>query len=385
MKTFRCLAVFSSFSLVLSFSKADSPGPTITLPTAIADSEWQALVAAVNSKPKLTNDMAPKDQVRAIDAYGAGISDAAHAFLAAHPTDPRRFEAMKDILYAPHYFMTDVVADPATPGRVKIIRDEAAAAAEDKEEAAVENQLLTEADVPSAIRESVEARKVENEVRYFDDSDDKDKPGALATLQSHVDAFVAKYPKSMGVEQIVHDYMDLLERKDPAAVDRAWRAYALSSNAAVKELAAGKVRIIEAKEKPFSLTFTSLDGRAVDVSKLQGKVVLIDFWATWCGPCKAEIPNVVATYKKYHDQGFEVVGISLDSQGARSKLADFVKTHDMPWPQYFDGKGWGNEVAATYSIQAIPAMFLLDKEGKIVSTNARGPKLEEEVRRYLAL
>ena len=130
-------------------------------------------------------------------------------------------------------------------------------------------------------------------------------------------------------------------------------------------------------------------------------VTLVNIWATWCGPCKAEIPNVVANYKKYHDRGFEVVGIALEDgkllakdtpeqtaaklEKAKRVLTDFTAANAMPWPQYFDGKFWKNDISTQYAIQSIPAMFLLDQEGKVVSTNARGELLEKEVKRLLKL
>ena len=121
--------------------------------------------------------------------------------------------------------------------------------------------------------------------------------------------------------------------------------------------------------KPLDLKFTAVDGKAVDLSKLRGKVVLIDFWATWCPPCRDEVPNVVAAYTKYHAKGFEIVGISLDQD--KDALLAFTKGNGMVWPQYFDGKGWANEISHGFGIDMIPAMWLLGKDGKVVTTNAR--------------
>ena len=133
--------------------------------------------------------------------------------------------------------------------------------------------------------------------------------------------------------------------------------------------------------KPVDIQFTSIDGKKVDVSKMKGKVVLIDFWATWCGPCVAELPNVKRAYEKLHPKGFEIVGISLDSK--ESALRRFVKKEEMPWPQYFDGKGWNNSISKKHGIRSIPAMWLVDKEGNLADLNARS-NLEGKVEELLA-
>ncbi|NOX99705.1 MAG: TlpA family protein disulfide reductase [Verrucomicrobia bacterium] len=125
------------------------------------------------------------------------------------------------------------------------------------------------------------------------------------------------------------------------------------------------------------IAFTDLNGEKVDLASMKGKVVLVDFWATWCGPCVAELPNVLDAYKKHHDKGFEIIGISLDQDEAA--LKSFIKENDMPWTQYFDGKGWKNDIAQKYSITSIPATFLIGKNGKVVASNLRGPQLEAEV------
>ncbi len=129
------------------------------------------------------------------------------------------------------------------------------------------------------------------------------------------------------------------------------------------------------------IAFTALDGREVDLAKMTEKVVLVDFWATWCGPCVAEMPNVIAAYQKYHEKGFEIVGISLDED--KAAVEKFTAERGMPWPQFVDGKGWENQFVAEYGIRGIPATFLIGKGGKIVASNLRGPALEEALEKEL--
>ena len=127
---------------------------------------------------------------------------------------------------------------------------------------------------------------------------------------------------------------------------------------------------------------TSADGTVIDLAAYRGKVVLVDFWATWCGPCVAELPHVREAYEKYHAQGFEIVGISLDKEA--DKLAAFIKENHMSWPQFFDGQGWKNKLAQAYGINSIPATFLLDREGKIVAKGLRGDALSRKLGELLA-
>jgi peroxiredoxin len=124
-----------------------------------------------------------------------------------------------------------------------------------------------------------------------------------------------------------------------------------------------------------------LSGQPLALADFKGKIVLIDFWATWCGPCVAELPNVIAAYEKFHSKGFEVVGISLDK--SRDALTDFIKENKMPWAQYFDGLGWDSKLGQQYGIQSIPATFLLDGEGKIIAKNLSGSDLDSKLAELL--
>ncbi|MGM0599514.1 MAG: TlpA family protein disulfide reductase [Candidatus Rifleibacteriota bacterium] len=119
------------------------------------------------------------------------------------------------------------------------------------------------------------------------------------------------------------------------------------------------------------------DGKELSLDRFKDKILLVDFWATWCPPCVEEVPNLVKTYNKYHEKGFEIIGISFDE--SKEKFDKYIEENNMPWPQYFDGKGWKNEVGPTYGIQSIPTMYLLDKDQKVISNNLRGENLEKEL------
>jgi thiol-disulfide isomerase/thioredoxin len=127
------------------------------------------------------------------------------------------------------------------------------------------------------------------------------------------------------------------------------------------------------------MKFTAEDGREVDLDKMKGKVVLVDFWATTCVPCVAELPRVKAAFEKYQQKGFEVIGISCDTD--KQKLERFLKENGIAWPQYFDGQQQErNKFAQGFGIDGIPHMFFVDKKGclRFDSVRASGDQINFE-------
>ncbi|QDT71412.1 TlpA family protein disulfide reductase [Lacipirellula limnantheis] len=147
----------------------------------------------------------------------------------------------------------------------------------------------------------------------------------------------------------------------------------------------GMYRRLTLLGKPMKIEGTLLDGKPVDWESYRGKVVLVDFWATWCGPCRAEIPNVLEMYEAYHDQGFDVLGVSLDDTAAAAEK--YVAENKLPWSSIFpkneDQRGWSNPLVGYYGITGIPTAILVGKDGNVVNMNARGPVLGEQLEKLL--
>lgn len=129
------------------------------------------------------------------------------------------------------------------------------------------------------------------------------------------------------------------------------------------------------------IALESPEGNEIALSSFKGKVVLIDFWASWCGPCRKEMPNVVKAYAKFKNKGFEIFGVSLDQD--KSRWVDAIQKDGITWPQVSDLKQWQSSVVRQYNIQGIPYTVLLDREGKILAKNLRGEELEKKLAEVL--
>ena len=125
------------------------------------------------------------------------------------------------------------------------------------------------------------------------------------------------------------------------------------------------------------------DGQMVSLKESLGKVTLIDFWASWCGPCRVENPHVVALYNEFHEKGLNIIGVSLDREDQKEKWINAITTDNLTWTQVSNLKFWQDPIAKQYSVQSIPATFLLDADGKIIAKNLRGAELRAKVAEVL--
>ena len=160
---------------------------------------------------------------------------------------------------------------------------------------------------------------------------------------------------------------------------------AIRASKSGKDYAAEIVKMKKIAIGALAPDFTQADtaGKAVSLHDFKGKYVLIDFWASWCGPCRAENPNVVKAFNQYKEKGFTILGISLDQPGGKDKWLKAIHDDHLTWTQVSDLKSWNNDVAQLYAIQSIPQNFLVGPNGKIVAKNIRGEDLQNKLKELL--
>jgi thiol-disulfide isomerase/thioredoxin len=228
------------------------------------------------------------------------------------------------------------------------------------------------------LRSEAEQAALEN---WIDNSDVLTSPRQLAALEQRVAAFLANHPSAAETVPYQLARADLLFRFDSKKATEFLEQLSRSSDPKLAAAALARLDRAQLIGKPLQLSFSSLDGSNLDLDKLRGKVVLINFWATWCPDCIRELPIIKEVWQKHRDN-FVVVGISLDRD--RQSLENFIARKSLPWPQYFDGEGWNTAIATRYAVHSIPESWLIDKEGIVRATAVQAQDLETQVARLIA-
>lgn len=242
------------------------------------------------------------------------------------------------------------------------------------------NKQLSEESRPLNMAYS-EARKANNESE-MKKLEEKFKE-ARVKQTARVEEFVKQNNKSVASAYILSSMASRYD--DPNKLEAAINSLdkSLDDNMYVQNMR--KVLVVAKKtaigQTAMDFTQNDVDGKPVSLSDFRGKVVLVDFWAAWCGPCRAENPNVVEAYNKFKSKGFTVLGVSLDK--TKDKWVEAIEKDGLTWTQVSDLKYWDNEVSTMYGVRAIPANVLVGKDGKILAKNLRGDALHEKLAELL--
>ncbi len=332
-----------------------------------ADDLWKR-IEELKADPKVQPN-SQAEMIAVVKEWFGGQRAAAEAFGKAYPKDERRYAAKLIALQAAMQLARVPGAEPATKtGADEVIKEIDA--------------IIAAADAPA------DAKGEATFIRTMMKTEDlnPEKPESVGAFLKATDEFLAQYGTHKLAPQMRQMQLQVASQAKSPEAQALLKKFAEGGDPKLAEAAKGIVaqreKMASLKTKPLDLQFTAADGAEVDLAKLRGKVVLVDFWASWCGPCIAEMPNVVAAYKKLHEKGFEIVGISLDQD--KGKMEAAMKKHGMTWAQYFDGKGWQNKISSGFGIESIPAVWLLDKKGMLRETELRGAALAANVEKLLA-
>jgi thiol-disulfide isomerase/thioredoxin len=343
-------------------SPTDAPPEKIDFTKFKTAEEFWAAVEKLREEPREHSD-SPEDMMRKVRAWLTAKRDAANAFLKAYPNDAHRHQARLIAVDSEMQLAQFGDRSAKQPDR---------------------NELQAIAAAPDA--DATAKGEAEFFIVMLDaQSVDINSPHTVPPFQQALAAYLEKYPEHPRASYVASLLLQLLSQLDTPSTDPLLKKLAANPNEQISTPAKSVLQqrqfTSELKKKPLDLKFTAADGTEVDAAKLRGKVVLLDFWASWCGPCMGEAPHVAATYQKLHGKGLEIIGVSLDQDKAAMEAA--LKSAGMTWPQHYDGKGWQTDVAQRFGVQSIPSTWLFDKQGKLREHGLRGEELEARIENLL--
>jgi len=361
-----------------SQEKAKTPPPAATpatnqvakeTQTRSADELWMDFVRTVRTLPPAsaaqTNTVDPAEIERFHEAKAKGYiqaADKAKDFFSQYPGDERALQARLE----EYAYLVDAFQVGSTSHVARLD--------------GAEKKLLGDSSVPEEIRLQIRVNSLERAAAS------RRTEGFLAVLDTYEkeawklqDEFPQRPEGYSMLMKIAQLWLSNDQPERARAVASHVASHSEPSEARVR--AEMMLKHFTLLGKPIALKFRAADGREVDLQKLRGKVVLIDFWATWCQPCLIEIPKVTAAYRRLRDKGFEIVGINLDYE--KRNLDYVTQRAGMTWPQHFDGQGSENEWAQHFGVGLIPTMWLVDKQGVLRDLNGAG-SLEQKVEKLLA-
>jgi thiol-disulfide isomerase/thioredoxin len=347
-------------------SEEDSALVKAAGPASEADKAWRDLQKAFQPPaypPEWQNNEPTKEQIAAFEkkssVAAAEAADKARQFYTKYPTNENTSEAKKR-----EYELLKVAFDMGNTNSLTRLE-------------AIETSRLKDNSLSEDERLEIRVQQIQ---RLMSSGSPENITNSLTKMEKAVRALQTDFPKRTDLASLSMSLADAWLEQGNLQKSRALTEEVLKNNPPdeIKESAQALIKKLNRVGKPLEIKFTALDGREVDVQKLKGKVVLVDFWATWCGPCMRELPHVKEAYQKLHDKGFEIVGISYDDK--KEILGRVLSDENMTWPQYFNEEDAGKKFAEEFGVITIPTMWLVDKKGVLRDLNGRndlGAKVEK--------
>ena len=284
----------------------------------------------------------------------AALHQAATDFAAAHPDDPRRWDADLTAIRSQQF------PAPADERRAIFAGNEA-----------LLKTILAAPEASAATKQAAERAIIR---QHLDHLDLLTSPEQATALEGRLTDYLARFPDDPKAANMQVRRLDLWQRADPAKAAALLDEMAASTDEKIAAAARGRqAQRALVGNAPLDWKLPALDGSTIDLPALRGRVVLVQFWASWCPDCNREMPAILSTYREFHPRGFEIVGVSLDKD--KEALAATVRKKGIAWPQYSDGNYWNNDVAVRFGVRGIPELWLVDTSGRVVATGVQADQL----------